>query len=90
MKRTRLFGGCLAAALLTTLSSFAQDEGAELPIERIPNLGEAAEAYFSPDGKSLVGTAKLEGDEAHMVYVMSLDGKEIRRINDKGRDACQH
>ncbi len=64
--------------------------GAELPSARIPNLGEAAEAYFSPDGKSLIGNAKLEGDDTHHVYTWNLDGTDIRRINDTGADACSY
>ena len=54
----------------------------------IPNLGEAAEFYFSPDGKSLIGNAKGEGDTTHHVYTTTLDGTKIVRINDKGQDAC--
>ncbi|MCP3956442.1 MAG: hypothetical protein GY719_01175 [bacterium] len=65
-------------------------EGTELPVKRVPNLGEAAEAYFSPDGASLIGNAKLEGDEHHQVYTWNLDGTDIRRINDTGADACSY
>jgi Tol biopolymer transport system component len=60
----------------------------ELPVTRIPGLGEAAEAYFSPDGQSLICNAKLEGDETHQVYTVRIDGSEVRRINDRGADAC--
>jgi TolB protein len=63
-------------------------EPSELPVARIPHPGEAAEAYFSPDGQSLICNAKLDGDEAHQVYTMKLDGSDIRRINDQGDDAC--
>ncbi len=65
-------------------------EATELPNARIPGLGEAAEAYFSPDGKSMIGNAKLEGDDVHHVYTWNLDGTEIRRINDTGADACSY
>src|SRR5512136_1647363 len=60
----------------------------ELPVHRLPNLGEAAEWYFSRTGKYLVGNAKGPGDTAHQVYISSFDGLDIRRINDKGEDAC--
>jgi len=60
----------------------------ERPCHAIPNLGEAAEWYFSPDGKFLVGNAKQAGDTAHHVYVASFDGSDIRRINGLGEDAC--
>jgi TolB protein len=62
--------------------------GVELPTHRIPNVPEAAEWYFSPNGKFLIGNAKGPGDAAHHVYVSSFDGSVIRRINDKGQDAC--
>jgi hypothetical protein len=61
---------------------------AELPVHRIPNLPEAAEWYFAPNGKFLIGDAKGPGDASHHVYVSSFDGSDIRRINDKGQDAC--
>jgi Tol biopolymer transport system component len=64
--------------------------GVELPSHRIPNLPEAAEWYFSRDGKFLVGNAKGPGDTAHHVYISSFDGTDIRRINDKGEDACSY
>ena len=47
-----------AASVLAVAIAFAQDPGTELPVRRIPGLGESAELYFSPDGKSLVGTVK--------------------------------
>jgi len=90
MKTKRAFSS-LATVLLLAGPGFAQDDAVkELPITRIAHPGEAAEAYFSPDGKYLIGNAKLEGDQHHMVYMMSLDGQEMRRINDKGQDACSY
>jgi len=61
---------------------------AELPVRRIPNLGEGAEFYFSPDGLRLIGNAKGDGDTTHHVYTTTLDGSRIVRINDRGQDAC--
>lgn len=86
----RLAAVLVAAAPLVLLlrSSLRGEEGKELPVKRVPGLGEAAEFYFSPDGKSLIGDAKREGDEAYHVYTVRLDGSEVRRINDKGEDAC--
>jgi Tol biopolymer transport system component len=65
-------------------------EPTELPVARIRHPGEAAEAYFSPDGQSLIGNAKLEDDATHQVYTMRLDGTDLRRINDQGADACAY
>jgi TolB protein len=62
----------------------------ELPCHRIPNLPEAAEWYFNPDGTYLIGNAKGPDDAAYHVYVASFDGTDIRRINDKGEDACSY
>jgi TolB protein len=88
-------GRPLAAVALATLAvasagavSTSQSTDEELPVHVVPNLGEAAEFYFSPDSKWLIGNAKRAGDAVHHVYVTNLDGTEIRRINDKGEDAC--
>ena len=62
----------------------------ELPVTKIPNIGNAAEAYFSPDGKKLICNAKREGDEGFQTYTLNLDGTDIRRINDRGEDACSY
>jgi Tol biopolymer transport system component len=82
-----------ALGLLVVLAALpptqaGSEEVKELPCHRIPNLGEAAEWYFSPDSRSLIGDAKGPGDSVHHVYIASFDGSEIRRINDKGEDAC--
>ncbi|MCH7940275.1 MAG: PD40 domain-containing protein [Candidatus Marinimicrobia bacterium] len=62
--------------------------GRELPVQLVPNLGNAAESYFSPDGKSLICNAKREGDQVFHTYTVTLDGRDIRKINDLGADAC--
>jgi len=59
----------------------------ELEVRKVPNIGHAAEAYFSPDSKTLVCNAKREGDSDFMVYTVNIDGTDIKRINDKGADA---
>ena len=59
----------------------------ELKGWKVPNIGEAAEAYFSPDSKTLICNAKRDGDTDFMVYTVNVDGSDIRRINDKGADA---
>jgi len=62
----------------------------ELDVTRIPHQGQGAEFYFGPDGKTLIGNAKLEGDETHYVYTMSVETGEMVKINGKGEDACSH
>jgi TolB protein len=66
----------------------AADPAKELRIWKVPNMGPAAESYFSPDGKSLICNGKLKDDTAYQVYTLKIDGTDIRRINDRGDDAC--
>lgn len=89
--RTLAWGAVAVATVFVGMSS-AQERptGQELPSHVIPNLGEAAEFYFSPDGTHLIGNAKRSGDTTHHVYTTSTDGRDIRRINGIGRDACSY
>jgi TolB protein len=65
-----------------------EEEGKELEVWQIPNIEEGAEFYFSPDGQSMVGNAKLGDDSVYHVYTFKIDGTEILKINGKGEDAC--
>lgn len=65
-------------------------EGKELKVWMVPNIEEGAEFYFSPDGKSMIGNVKMGDDKAHQVYTFNIDGSNIRRINNKGEDACSY
>ncbi|MCF8242969.1 MAG: hypothetical protein K9J16_16455 [Melioribacteraceae bacterium] len=65
-------------------------EKEQFKVWAVPNIEEGAEFYFSPDGKSLIGNAKFEDDPTHQVYTFNIDGTNIRRINDKGEDACSY
>lgn len=62
----------------------------ELPVRKVGTFASAAEAYFSPDGKQLIVTARMPDHENHNVYIMNIDGTNIRRITNKGRDACAY
>ena len=64
------------------------DTSKELPVHQIPNLGPGAEFYFAPDNEHIIGNAKRDGDTSYHVYTLKIDGTDIRRINDKGDDAC--
>ena len=70
------------------VATTAQAAGQELPIHKIPIPGEAAEGYFSPDSKSMICNAKMADDKEYQVYTFNLDGTNVRRINNKGGDAC--
>lgn len=88
---TILLGFCLSFGNLysqTDKNSNKGDEVKEFKIWQIPNLGEGAESYFSPDGKYIICNAKMPGDKSYGVYKASLDGKEIIKINGVGEDAC--
>lgn len=84
----------LALALGPVPAALAQaaddGPGRELPVHRIPNIGNAAEFYFAPDGKHIIGNAKRAGDDAWHVYTMNIDGTDVRQINDRGEDACSY
>lgn len=68
----------------------SNEEGKEFKVWKIPNISNGAEFYFSPDGKSMIGNAKFEGDSSHQVYTMKIDGTDIKRINSLGEDACSY
>ena len=78
-----VFAGCKQEQKET-----AQAEQEEFKVWAVPNVPEGAEAYFSPDGKRLIYNAKMEGDESFYVYTLNVDGTDIKKINDKGEDAC--
>jgi Tol biopolymer transport system component len=94
----------LAAAILASSSVAATEpapgarDGRELPIYRIPNLPGNGEAYYAPDGVHLIaqvtdpdaqdpGKGKVGGA---LTYTFTDTGKDIRRINDRGMDACSY
>ncbi len=62
----------------------------ELPITKIPNVTNGAEAYFSPDGKSIIFNGKMGTDTTHQVYTVNIDGTDLKKINEVGDDACSH
>ncbi len=89
-----MLSGCTT---LCPVHSMAAPEGdlitqtKELPVLAIPNLDNAAEAYFSPDGKSIICNAKVADDDfVHHVYTANIDGSDILRINKEGEDACSY
>jgi len=62
----------------------------EFKVWKVLNVDNGAEFYFSPDGMSLIGNAKFGDDSVHFVYTMKIDGTDIKKINDKGEDACSY
>ena len=74
-------------AAINVIRGQSQDEK-EFKVWQVPNIDEGAEFYFSPDGESMIGNAKLGDDTVHHVYTFKIDGTDILKINDKGEDAC--
>ena len=74
------------------------DKSKELPNYKIPNIPTAAEAYYAPDDYHLIAQTqdpdaqKPEGTRigGALTYIFTDDGKLIRRINDRGQDACSY
>jgi Tol biopolymer transport system component len=62
----------------------------KLQVWQVPNVFNAAEAYFSPDNDNLICNAKFENDTTHQVYTLDLKGENIKQINNTGDDACSY
>jgi len=70
--------------------------GKELPVRKIPNVPENAEAYYAPDNLHVIAqtqdpAAQDPGDGkagGALTYTFTDTGEEITRINDHGQDAC--
>ncbi|MDR0694586.1 MAG: hypothetical protein LBF81_04720 [Prevotellaceae bacterium] len=67
---------------------FADSTAAEALVTLIPNITAGAEAYFSPDGQSLIYNGKEADDPVYHVYTIRIDGSDRRLINSAGDDAC--
>ena len=75
------------------------EAGVELPVRIVPNLPESAEAYYAPDSFHVIAqtqdpdavppsSARAAGGA--LTYTFTDTGEEIRRINDRGQDACSY
>ncbi|MFV1988377.1 MAG: TolB family protein [Gemmatimonadota bacterium] len=69
----------------------------ELPTWKIPNVPNNAEAYYAPDNLYVIAQAQ-DPDAAHaedretggLTYTFTDQGEDVRRINDRGQDACSY
>lgn len=58
-------------------------------IKQLTFGGENAEAYFSSDGKQLVFQSKRDGAEYDSIYIMDIDGNNVRKISSgEGATTC--
>ncbi len=72
-------------------------ESKELPIRKIPNIPKAAEAYYAPDNLHVIAQTNDPDALNHegkttgaLTYTFTDTGENIRRINDRGQDACSY
>lgn len=90
-----LAGAAPAAEAPTAPAAPPQPDPRELPSYMIPNIPDAAEAYWAPDSVHLIAQTRdpralksANGAIGALTYIFSADGKESWRVNDRGQDAC--
>ncbi len=91
-----LLGMLAAASLAGTGPPATANDSRELPMHKVPNVPENGEAYYAPDGVHLIAQVKDpaaqkpgKGDVGGaLTWTFTDTGKDIRRINDRGEDAC--
>lgn len=69
----------------------------EMPSWQIPNMGEAAEAYYGPDSYHLIAQVQSplavknpRGMSGFLTTTFGDDGQDITQITSKGWDACSY
>lgn len=70
----------------------------ELPLRKIPNVPQAAESYYAPDSLHIIAQSEDPAAQSGgpgtgggaLVYTFTDLGTDIRRINDRGQDACSY
>src|SRR5262249_10924162 len=82
--------GMFAFAIAMSQGEPQADPGRELPVRRVTTITNAAGFISHPAGRSFAANAKRDGDAGWRVYTMNIDGTGIRRINDRGDDACSY
>ncbi len=67
----------------------------ELPSYMIPNIPDAAEAYWAPDSRHLIAQTRdpravptQSGGPGALTWIFTDDGKEMWNVNDHGQDGC--
>ncbi len=67
----------------------------ELPWRLIPNIPDAAEAYWAPDSRHLIAQTRdpraipsKHGGLGALTWIFTDDGKEMWNVNDHGQDGC--
>jgi len=85
------------AAEVETEAEAMASVGQELRTWKIPNVPSAVEAYYAPDNLHVIAQTaddaalKVEGRATgHLTYTFTDQGEDIKRINDRGQDACSY
>ena len=77
--------------ILSGMALYGQEEHCLRNIRQVtfPSMGfgRAGEAYFSPDGRSIIFQAALEGEKYYQIYTMDLEAKIPLRVS-AGEGAC--
>ncbi len=90
-------GAAIIASTDYSLVTPARSTPEELPIWQIPNLPEAAEAYYGPDSYHLivqtqdpdaVPPSHSRAAGGALTWITTDDGRISWRLNDHGQDAC--
>lgn len=75
----------------------ATPAGQELPSWKVPNVPPSGEAYYAPDSLHLIAQTKdpaaipaANGKEGNLTYTFTDQGEDIKKINDRGQDACSY
>ncbi len=101
MKHRPLLTLAMLACLLPAGGAVAADATApaadprELPWRMIPNIPDAAEAYWAPDSRHLIAQTRdkraipaKHGGPGALTWIFTDDGTEMWNVNDHGQDGC--
>ncbi len=92
------------ADMVSQASPWPAEEGeaypadAELPVRQIPNIPEAAEAYYAPDNYHVIAqtqdpdalASEARASGGALTWIFTDDGEKKWRIGDRGQDACSY
>jgi Tol biopolymer transport system component len=93
-----LFAGAMAScASHPVVSAPLAQAVLDLPLRKIPNLPDAAEAYYAPDSLHVIAQVQdplalhAEGKKSGaLTWTFTDQGEDLRRINDHGQDGCSY
>jgi Tol biopolymer transport system component len=85
------------APVLPPAGAVISTKPGEMPSWQIPNMGEAAEAYYGPDSRHLIAQVQTplaakspRGLSGFLTQTFADDGTDVTLINSKGWDGCSY